>query len=87
MSYVSEEQALARARSELVEFRDVYRDLEVNPLPASIEVRLKAGFRDAATRAGGRAAPRVRFVDDVRYGRDWVERLDQLRNVAGSWAW
>ena len=23
------------------------------------------------------------FVDDVRYGRDWVQRLDQLRNIAG----
>jgi cell division transport system permease protein len=22
-------------------------------------------------------------VDDVRYGRDWVQRLDQLRNVTG----
>ena len=47
-SYVTEEQALARARSELVEFRDAYRDLQVNPLPASIEVRLKDGYRDAA---------------------------------------
>jgi cell division transport system permease protein len=39
VAYVSEEQALARARSELVEFRDAYRDLQVNPLPYSIEVR------------------------------------------------
>ena len=23
------------------------------------------------------------FVDDVRYGRDWVQRLDQLRNMTG----
>ena len=31
-------------------------------------------------------AERIRgfgFVDDVRYGRDWVQRLDQLRNVTG----
>jgi len=37
VAYVTEEQALARARRELVEFRDAYRDLQVNPLPASIE--------------------------------------------------
>src|SRR5262249_16100484 len=49
VTYVSEEQALARARRELVEFRDAYRDLQVNPLPASLEVRLKPGNRDAAT--------------------------------------
>lgn len=82
--FVSEEQALARARSELVEFRDAYRDLQVNPLPASIEVRMKEGHRDAATVE--RVADRLKgftFVDDVRFGRDWIQRLDQLRNVTG----
>jgi len=84
VAYVSEEQALARARSELVEFRDAYRDLRVNPLPASIEVRMKEGYRDARTVE--RVAERLRgftFVDDVRFGRDWIQRLDQLRNVTG----
>ena len=82
--FVTEQQALARARAELVEFRDAYRDLQVNPLPASIEVRLREGYRDAA--AVERVADRLRgfgFVDDVRYGRDWVQRLDQIRNVTG----
>ena len=84
VSYVTEEQALARARRELVEFRDAYRDLQVNPLPASIEVRLKPGNRDAATVE--RVAQRLRgfgFVNDVRYGREWVQKLDHLRNVTG----
>ena len=84
VNYVSEEQALARARRELVEFRDAYRDLQVNPLPASIEVRLKDGYRDAATVE--RVAERLRgfeFVNDVRFGRDWVKKLDHLRNLTG----
>jgi cell division transport system permease protein len=84
VGFVSEEQALARARTELVEFRDAYRDLAANPLPASIEVRMKEGFRSSASVE--RVAARIRgfgFVDDVRYGRDWVRRLDQLRNVTG----
>jgi cell division transport system permease protein len=84
VSYVSEEQALQRARSELIEFRDAYRDLQVNPLPASIEVRLKDGFRDAATVE--RVAQRLKgfgFIDDVRYGREWVQKLDYLRNITG----
>ena len=33
VDYVDEEQALAQAQAELVEFRDAYRDLRVNPLP------------------------------------------------------
>jgi cell division transport system permease protein len=84
VTFVSEEQALARARSELVEFRDAYRDLQVNPLPASIEVRMKEGYRDAATVE--RVADRLRgfgFVDDVRFGKDWVRKLDHLRNITG----
>ena len=81
--YLNEEQALARARQELVEFKEAYRDLEANPLPASLEVRLKPEFRDA--RNAQAVAERLRgfpFVDDVRYGRDWVQRLDRLRNLA-----
>jgi cell division transport system permease protein len=82
--YVNEEEALARARQELVEFKEAYRDLEANPLPASLEVRLKPEFRDA--RSAQAVAERLRnfpFIDDVRYGRDWVQRLDRLRNLAG----
>jgi cell division transport system permease protein len=84
VSYVSEEEALRQARAELVEFRDAYRDLQVNPLPASIEVRMKEGHRDAAT--VGRVAQRLRgfgFIDDVRFGREWVQKLDHLRNLTG----
>jgi cell division transport system permease protein len=84
VSYISEEEALQRARTELVEFRDAYRDLQVNPLPASIEVRLKDGYRDAD--AVERVAQRLKgfgFIEDVRYGREWVQKLDYLRNITG----
>ena len=84
VDYVTAEQALERARANLVEFRDVYRDLQVNPLPASLELTLKEGYRDAEQVRG--VAERLEsydFVDDVRYGRDWIERLDRIRNIAG----
>ena len=84
-TYVSQDQALARARGELVEFRDVLRELERNPLPASIEVKLKPGYRDADH--VNEVAERLRgfgFVDDVRFGRDWVEKLDRLRQIAAA---
>lgn len=85
VKYVNEEQALSRARRELVEFREAYRDLTVNPLPASFEIRLKPSSRDA--KSAQQVAERLRgfpFVEDVRYGRDWVERLDKLRNMAAA---
>ena len=84
VAYVSAEEALARARAELVEFREAFRDLETNPLPPSLEIRLKPDYRNTVSAQA--VAERVRgfpFVDDVRYGRDWVQRLDRLRTLAG----
>jgi len=84
VNYVSEDEALKRARTELVEFRDAYRDLSTNPLPASLEIRLKPGSRDAESVAT--VAERLKgfpFIDDVRYGRDWIAKLDHLRNLLG----
>jgi cell division transport system permease protein len=78
---VTQEQALVRAKKELGDFRDVF---EGAVLPASIDVRLKPGARDPATVK--RVASRVRafsFIDDVRYGEEWIEKLYRLRNIAG----
>jgi cell division transport system permease protein len=46
-------------------------------------VRLKPGFRDPATVSA--VAARIRtypFVDDVRFGEEWVEKLYNIRNLA-----
>ena len=78
---VTAEQALERARKELGEFSDVF---EVGVLPASIDIRLKPGFRDP--RNVSAVADRVRtieFVDDVRFGEEWISQLYRLRNLAG----
>lgn len=78
--YVTPERALARARTELGEFEDVF---EAGVLPGSIELRLREGQRAPATVAA--VARRLRafpFVDDVRYGADWVEKLYRLRTIA-----
>ena len=85
VEHITEAQALARARAELREFQDIFQDLEANPLPASFDIRLQPRFRNAATAES--VAVRLRafsFVDDVRYGRDWVEKLDRLRAIAGA---
>ena len=78
---VTAEQALERARRELGEFSDVF---EAGVLPASIDIRLKPGFRDPRNVAA--VASRVKtieFVEDVRYGEEWIAQLYRLRNLAG----
>jgi cell division transport system permease protein len=77
---ISQDEALERARAELGEFRDVF---DAAFLPASIEVRLKPGFRDPETVSA--VAARIRtylFVDDVRFGEEWVRKLYNIRNLA-----
>jgi len=81
--YVPQEEALEQARSKMTEFQDVFDDLASNPLPASIEVRMQPGFRDSESVS--RVAEWLRgfrFADDIQFGREWVERLDRLRNIA-----
>jgi len=80
VAYISPDSALSRARRELGEFSDVF---EAGVLPGSIEIRLKAGSRDPASVKS--VADRVgtyAFIDDVRYGEDWVTKLYQIRTVA-----
>jgi cell division transport system permease protein len=80
VDYVSKEKALERARSEMGEFADVF---ESAVLPASIEVHLRPGMRGPATVKS--VADRIRtyhFIDDVRYGEEWVAKLYRLRNIA-----
>ncbi len=80
--YISKEEALATARQDLPEFEDLFLELEVNPLPASLELELEDGFRtpEAVARVADLASL-YPFVEDVRYGRDWVDRLFLLQRI------
>lgn len=80
---ISQEDALARAKRELGEFRDVFD--QASFLPASIDIRLKPGFRDPPNVR--KVAERLRtyeFVDDIRFGEEWITQLYRLRNIAGA---
>ena len=79
---VTQSQALERARSELGEFKDVF---ESEFLPASLDVKLKPGFRDPTNvKAVATQLKSIEFVDDVRFGEEWIAQLYTLRNIAGA---
>jgi len=68
---VSQEKALERARRELGEFSDVF---ESGILP---------GYRDPKTVQA--VADRMKtydFIEDVRFGEEWVQKLYRIRNIA-----
>ena len=83
--YVSKTEALAVAVQDLPEFRDVFSGLGANPLPASFEIRLTPQHREP--QAIERLAQRLLvypFVEDVAFGREWVERLVILERIAAG---
>ena len=82
VDFVTKVEALERAYAELPEFNEILTDLEVNPLPASIEVRLRPGNRTAATadRVAQQAALHP-IVEEVQYGQEWVDKLYTLRRM------
>lgn len=78
---ITRDQALARARKDLGEFKDVF---ESDFLPASLDVKLRPGFRSPEiVRSVANRLKELDFVDDVRYGEEWIAQLYRLRNIAG----
>ena len=82
VDFVTKSEALERAYRDLPEFSDILTDLEVNPLPASLEVQLRPGNRTPATadRIAQQAAL-YPIVEEVQYGQEWVEKLFTLRRM------
>jgi cell division transport system permease protein len=74
--YVSKDDALKRFRTTFADLAGAVETLEGNPLPASYDVRLNAAsgaqtaIADLATKLTSTAG-----VADVRYDRQWVDRL------------
>ena len=80
--FVSKRDALERARTELPEFGELFIDIDVNPLPQSLEVELRQGSRslEVVERVSA-VAMGYPFVEDARYGKEWVDRLFALRRI------
>jgi cell division transport system permease protein len=82
VEYISPDSALARAKRELGEFKDVF---EAGFLPASMDIRLRDGYRDPSDVKGVADAVRdMGLVEDVRYGEDWIAKLYKIRNIAAA---
>ncbi|MCZ6670653.1 MAG: permease-like cell division protein FtsX [Acidobacteria bacterium] len=77
--FVSKEEALERFRADFSRLGQLTGSLEENPLPASFEVRVAAGFRtpEAVAALAGRLKA-VPGVPMVRYDFEWIRKLNFL---------
>jgi cell division transport system permease protein len=72
---VSKDEALVRFKQNFAALADAAGQLAANPLPASIEVRLRPGASPADVEALATATAGLAGVADVRYDRQWIQRL------------
>lgn len=74
--YVSKDEALRRFRATFADLAGAVDTLDGNPLPASYEVRLQAapGTEEAVAALAATLAQSP-GVSDVRYDRQWLDRL------------
>ncbi len=80
--FISKTDALARFKQTFSDLAATVDSLEGNPLPASFEVRLQAsGHAQEDVAAFGARLRQAPGVTDVRYDRQWLDRLLAAVNV------
>ncbi len=81
-THVTKEQALSRFKEDFPDMKDLPRELEENPLPASFAVIIyESKSSDEAIDAFINRYRILSGVDDIRYDRDWTERLRSYLNL------
>ena len=85
---VSKQDALRRFKENFGRLAEAAADLPANPLPASLEVRLRPNADPSQVEALAQNAAALPGVADVRYDRQWIERLMYAVNIvrAGGFA-
>jgi cell division transport system permease protein len=80
--YVSSEQALLELRNELQDTEEILNVFEENPLPASFQIKLESGFRNA--RGLDEISSKIMLlegIDETLYGGELVDQLKKVTNI------
>lgn len=75
LEHVSKEGALRRFKQNFGTLAEAAGDLTANPLPASVEVRLRPNSNPSDVASLAQKAAGLAGVADVRYDRQWIQRL------------
>ena len=78
--YVSKQHAMERFRTDFPDLAPAAGAADGNPFPASFDVRIAPGVRDATGAIDGlvNALRALNGVADVRYDREWLGRLNAV---------
>jgi len=83
--YVTKEEALARFKKGPKDLSDLVSSLDKNPLPASLEIRTKPGYRKPVDLAKlGQELSANSIVEDVDWGQAWSDTMDSAMKLLAS---
>jgi len=72
----SKEEALKLLETKMPERKELLRGLPRNPLPASLEIRLRGKYQNSEGVQGlARKLRGIPEIEDVQYGSEWLERF------------
>jgi cell division transport system permease protein len=75
-AYVSKEKALTALKKSLQYQSGILENLDENPLPASLEIRLKEEYQNPqSVKAFVAEIKGIGKVSDVEYGQEWLEKF------------
>lgn len=81
---VDKDEALRRFRASFKDLADLPGELSANPLPASLEILLDPGPQASVTAEAVRAATAgSAAVEEIRYDRAFLDRVEALLDIAG----
>lgn len=84
VNYISKDEAMETLRDLLGSGASILEDVDENPLPSSLELKLR---RDLVTPSSvekkAEEIRRMTGVDDVRYGEEWLSSLSTLSSLLG----
>lgn len=80
VNYISKEEALDRLKKQFKNQPDIVEQLQGNPLPASLEIRLKDP-KKVTVLAEDLENKYKEVIDEIRFGKDYVGRLFAVTKV------
>ncbi len=77
--YVSKDQALKKFRKRLAHNQTILDNLDVNPLPASFELKLKKKYRHyKKIKSIAEDVNKFKGIESLEFGEGWLERIETI---------
>ncbi len=87
-AYRSKEDAMKILEEKMPDRKELLRGLPRNPLPASLEIRVKPAYQNSeGVKSLVRKLKTVQGIEDLQYGADWLDRFSAFMTLLKILGW